>query len=322
MACRARWDDLVASASALHGWLVASGSLRGFDMQVQDFLLAIRRRWYLALLALVLTVAATAATLVLVGPTYEAKGTTLLIPPGATLQQQRPGEAVSTGNPYLELSGLGQARDIVIRSMTSQATFIELCGASGDAPYEAMRQSLCQSRPDVTYTVTPDYENSAPVILVTVEASSRDEAVTALGAVMDRIPVSLRTLQGTLNLRARADITSTPVTADVVPVVVRKDQIRAGTLVGGGTLALALLAIGLLDSLLLSREARPEAEPADAPAWGWPDAAGSPEESDGTAAVAADGGLETRAGTAADAPAEAAEDQPGKVHQTSGAGWG
>ena len=290
-------------------------------MQVQDFLLAIRRRWYLALVALVITVGATVATLALVGPTYEAKGTTLLVPPGATLQQ-RPGEAVSTGNPYLELSGLGQARDIVVRSMSSQTTFIELCGASGDAAYEAMRQSLCRSRPKVTYTVTPDYESSAPVILMTVEASTPEEAVTALDAVMDRVPVSLRTLQDSLNLRARTDITSTPVTADVVPVVVRKDQIRAGILVGGGLLALGLLAIGLLDSLLLSRGPRREDEPVEeaaTPGWGWTGEESPPSEGDAGASAQAGGDLDGWAPLDGDAAPEGDVEQAPKVHQT--AGW-
>ncbi|SEQ12560.1 hypothetical protein [Microlunatus flavus] len=300
-------------------------------MQVQDFILAIRRRWYLALAALVLSVVATVAALALVGPTYEAKGTTLLVPPGATLQQQRPGEAVSTGNPYLELSGLGQARDIVIRSMTSQSTFLALCSATGDAKYLAMRDSLCQSHPKVKYTVTPDYESSAPVIMVTIEANSQQDAITALGAVMNQVPASLRSLQGSLNLRARADITSTPVTADVVPVVVRKNQIRAGILVGGGSLALFLLAIGLLDSLLLSRGTRPErpvaasgpaqeAEEADA-GWGWTDddaAAGTP--------VAAEPTVEEADGWGSIGPEVEQSDDPrapgGKVPQPTSAGWG
>lgn len=303
-------------------------------MQVQDFLLAIRRRWYLALVVLVLTVGATAATLALVGPTYEAKGTTLLVPPGATLQQQRPGEAVSTGNPYLELSGLGQARDIVIRSMGSQTTFIELCNASGDAAYETMRQSMCRSHPEVSYTVTPDYESSAPVILMTVEASTAQDAITALNAVMGRVPASLQALQGDLDLRARADITSTPVTVDVVPVVVRKDQIRAGILVGGGSLAVGLLAIGLLDSLLLSRGPRVQDEGAaepEATGWGWPADEEPPVEGDA-------GNVSTEGGAGSDGPTTAHEDavpdedadpdagdpRPGEVHQTTAAaaGWG
>jgi hypothetical protein len=230
-------------------------------LRVQDILLALRRRWYLGVATVVLAVAATLLTVSLVGPTYEAKGAVLLVPPGTTLQQ-RPGTATSAGNPYLELSGLGQARDIVIRSMSAKSTYLELCAARGDARYESMRADLCGPRPSVSFEITQDYESSAPVILVTAEAGSAQDSVTALTTVMDRVPATLQELQGGLNLRAKAAITSTPIVTDSLPDVVHKDQIRAAVLVGGGLLALGTLLIGFVDGLLGPRR-RPAPEAVD-----------------------------------------------------------
>ena len=221
-------------------------------MRVQDILLALRRRWYLGVATIVLAVAATLLTVSLVGPTYEAKGAVLLVPPGNTLQL-RPGTTTSAGNPYLELSGLGQARDIVIRSMSAKSTYIELCEATGDARYLSMRDDLCSANPSVSFEITQDYESSAPVILVTADAGSAQDAVTALTTVMDRVPSTLTELQGGLNLRPKAAITSTPIVADTLPDVLHKDQIRAAVLVGGGVLALGVLLIGVVDGLFLPR---------------------------------------------------------------------
>ncbi|WP_375422886.1 hypothetical protein [uncultured Friedmanniella sp.] len=215
-------------------------------MQVGDLLLAMRRRWYLVLAVVLVAVAATLGTVWLVGPTYEAKGAMLLIPPGATVQQ-RLGTGASTGNPYLALSGLTQARDVVIRSVGAQATRLEICERSGDAAYEAMRKDLCLGRPTISYEVTPDFDSSAPVVLVTVEADTAMDAVTALTVVMDQVPVALTDLQSSLNLRPKTSITSISVMADRVPQVVRKDQVRAGVVAGGGVLAVGILLIGLID---------------------------------------------------------------------------
>lgn len=226
-------------------------------MRVQDILLALRRRWYLGVATVLLAVGATLLAVLLVGPTYQAKGAVLLVPPGTTLQL-RPGTTTSAGNPYLELSGLGQARDIVIRSMSAKSTYVELCEATGDARYTAMRDDLCSANPSVSFEITQDYESSAPVILVTAEAGTAQDAVTALQTIMDRVPSTLTELQGGLNLRPKAAITSTPIVADTLPDVEHKDQIRAAVLAGGGVLALGVLLIGVVDGLFGPRR-RPAA---------------------------------------------------------------
>jgi hypothetical protein len=223
----------------------------GPEVQLTVFWATLRRRWYFVLIALICTAAASYVTVDKVGPTYEAKGAVLLFPPVATVQEDRKTETL--GNPYLMLGGLSNARDIVIRSLTAKSTHEELCRQRADSTYEAMREGLCTPHPTVTYEAVQDFTNNAPIILVTTEAKSPANAVTAMHVVMERVPKVLSDLQAGLNLERKAQITSVPLVDDRQPDVIHKDQIRAGIVAGAGTLALGLLMIGLLDGLIVGR---------------------------------------------------------------------
>jgi hypothetical protein len=204
-------------------------------VQVSAFWAALIRRWYLVIAAVLCTVAATAFMVNRIGPTYEAQGTVLLFPPTTTVQQGSTTETL--GNPYLMLGGLTQARDVVIRTITSKSA----------------REQIAKTHPGVKYTATPDFTTGGPLILVTVSAKTSEQTVDALESVLDTVPQSLEKLQNDLNLEDNALITSRQLTADERPDVVRKGQIRAGILVAALTLAVALLLIGLYDGLIGSR---------------------------------------------------------------------
>ncbi len=220
-------------------------------MQLKVFFATLLRRWRLVVVAVVCTAGAAYLVVSAVGPKYEATGTVLLLPPGSTTQEAS--KSGTVGNPYLSLSGLEQARDIVIETLAAGATHEDLCNHQGDDAYGAMREELCKPRPGVTYEVTPDFTSSAPVVVITVEADSATNAATALVAVMDRVPKILVDLQTELNLRDRARIKSMPIVADRQPNAVRKSQIRAGIVAGAGTLGLGLLMIALLDGYFVAR---------------------------------------------------------------------
>jgi hypothetical protein len=223
-------------------------------VQLKVFWATLLRRWYFVILVLIGTVAASYFVVDKIGPTYEAKGAVLLFPPVTSVQQGS--KSGTVGNPYLMLGGLNNARDIVIRALTAKATREELCQQRSDIGYEAMRSQLCKPRPSVMYEAAPDFTNSAPIVLITVDAGSATNAVTGLNAVMERIPAVLTDLQEGLNLEGNAEITSLPLVTDRQPDVVHKDQIRAGIVVGAGTLGLGLLMIGLLDGLAGARRSR------------------------------------------------------------------
>ena len=78
---------------------------------------SLRRRWYLVLALAVLTLGATFLVAQRVGETYEATGTVLVFPPS---QAEDPTGAMTQENPYLSLGGVDQARDVVVRALTSK----------------------------------------------------------------------------------------------------------------------------------------------------------------------------------------------------------
>lgn len=242
-------------------------------MELRVFVATLLRRWYLVVVVLVCAVAATFVAVNSVGPTYRAQGAVLLFPPVTTVQQGQRSETV--GNPYLMLGGLSQVRDIVIRSMTGQTSHAELCRERDDPGYESMRRSLCGAKPTVSYEAVPDFTNSAPIILITVEADSKAHAITAVGALMDRVPVVLGELQSGLRLEKSAEITSSALIADTEPEAVRKSQIRGAIVGGAGTLGLGLLMIALLDGILLTKRVR-RPKPVEAASPGWWDVAPEP----------------------------------------------
>lgn len=207
------------------------------------FLRTLAHRWPILVIVLVLTGVSTYAMLGRVGPTYESVGSTLIFPPADV---DGPGPELSGGNPYLELSGLTQARDIVIRTLTSKA----------------VRTDVEEAFPGMSFEATPDFTNSAPIILFTVEAETPEVATQALINLMGRVPDTLANLQENQALTDRARITSLALTEDIEPTVVRKDQVRAGILVGAGTLGIGLLFIALLDGMLAVRRRRREASAA------------------------------------------------------------
>ena len=221
-------------------------------LQLKVFWETLMRRWYFVLLALVCTALASLLTIAKVGPTYEAKGAVLILPPVTSVQQSRE----SLGNPYFMLDGLTAIRDIVIHSIMAQDTKDELCRWRATPDYERMRVQLCRRNPGVSYEAEPDFTNNAPIILVTVNADSATNAAVGLNAVRERVPRVLSDLQAGLRLGPNAEITSMPLTADSKPAIVHKSQVRAGIVAGAGTLALCLLIIGLVDGLLATRRSK------------------------------------------------------------------
>ena len=205
-------------------------------MRLKEFWATIGRRWYLVLVAILLSAGATVVAVEKVGPTYQVEGAALIFPP--TAKVERDAQAMTVGNPYLALDGVTLARDIVIRSLTSKS----------------VADQIAEQIPGSTFEATPDVTTNAPIINVTVEASSADDAAKTLTAVLGRIPEILTELQAGLDLDQTSVITSQPLIADTMPVVLHKDQIRAGVAVLAAALGLSLLMIGLLDGLLLGRK--------------------------------------------------------------------
>jgi hypothetical protein len=196
---------------------------------------SLRRRWYLVLALAVLTLGATFLVGQRVGETYEATGTVLVFPPSQT---EGPTGDMSEENPYLSLGGVGQARDVVVRALTSKEV-----GDSFGADYPA----------GTTFEIVPDYTNSAPIILFTVEAATPEVATEALSSLVERVPVELEKLQSGLDLPAAQRVTSVVLTRDESPASTKKAMIRSSLMTMAALGGMGLLLIALVDGWLTGR---------------------------------------------------------------------
>ena len=210
-------------------------------MEMRVMWRSLRRRWYLVLVLAVLTLGATFLVAQRVGETYEATGTVLVFPPSQT---EGPTGDMSEENPYLTLGGVGQARDVVVRALTSK----EVSDAFGKA-FPA----------GTTFELVPYYTNSAPIILFTVEAATPEVATEALSSLIDRVPVELEKLQSGLDLPAAQRVTSVVLTRDESPAATKKAMIRSSLMTMAALGGMGLLLIALVDGWLTgSRDPDPE----------------------------------------------------------------
>ena len=195
-------------------------------MFIAELLQVLRRRWYLVLAGLLCTLAAGAFTYQAVPPTFTASAEVLLLPPGPSVP--------AGGNPYLSLSGLTPAGDVLARALSDPKVAAEVAREGGLAGY----------------TVELDGDSPAPLVFVSTEAGSAREALTTLDLVLARLPGTLRQIQTAANVPAKAFITTSQVTRTSAPEKSLKPQIRALVVVVGGCLVLTLLLVAAIDALL------------------------------------------------------------------------
>lgn len=198
----------------------------------------VRRRWYLMLATVLLAGGIGYGAWANVPAQYESQTTVVLLPPA--------NKEVTGENRLLGLGTIGQAVDVMIRSMSARDVRLEIEG----------------SAPDATYTVTPDFTSNAPLMLLTVagEKQAVDELMTRL---LDEVPQRLEEIQNAVSTPEQWQIMSLPVARDPEPVAQTKAKIRTTVALVGGVLVLGLLVVAGLDSLLRSRTRRARATRAD-----------------------------------------------------------
>ncbi|WP_110182142.1 hypothetical protein [Nocardioides solisilvae] len=222
-------------------------------MYLRDVFVICLRRWPLLLLALVLSAGAVYAAAQRVPPSYRSEAAVVLVPPrNAEFPEQ---------NRFLELGGLKQTADILVRSMSSSSTAEEI---------EA-------EVPDAEYTVLPDFATSAPVI--TLEATHEDPelAEATLRLLLERLPADLVELQESVNIRPSQQITQVVIHADDEAEPVLRAKVQVLSLLAAALLLVSVLAVALVDSLLRSRSTRRRSRKGRP---GKPDATDEPDEPD------------------------------------------
>ena len=146
-------------------------------MDLRDFGSTLARWWYLTLATLLLATFAGVSLYRNTGPSYEADSTVLLLPPEAVLIQAREDERnYAPNNPLLYLSSLTDARDVLVRHLSSKD----------------VTDALEKKAPNATISVEGDVTSGSPLILVKSEAPTETEALAGMKAVNDLVPSTLK----------------------------------------------------------------------------------------------------------------------------------
>jgi len=201
-------------------------------MEFSEIFAQLRRRWWLALLGLLMTGGLAFATTLVVAVQYTAESSMVLIPPRTTADTQV--------NPFLAIGGLNPAADVLVRALNSGTFHDEHAPAGGTAKY----------------TVARDTDASGPLLVVDVTESTPQRATALLDAVVQQAPVSLSALQKDVGVQDSVAIRITEVARTAEPKTDSKNQVRAllaAVVVG---LAATVILVRLADALLLRRTGR------------------------------------------------------------------
>lgn len=190
---------------------------------------ALRRRWYLIPIGIMVTLLLCLLAGHVVAARYVVAARVLLVP--ATPASD------PLANPYLSLGGLEPATSVLARTISS-----------GDAA-----RDLQSSGSTGTYAVGQDPLTAGPVLLVTIEDSTSAAALKTLDVVLKQLPRTLQQLQVQVGVPATSMIKSSIISQDSQPQIARKSQVRAVLVAGAAGAAGTALAAALLDGLLLRR---------------------------------------------------------------------
>ncbi|WP_028471909.1 hypothetical protein [Nocardioides alkalitolerans] len=208
-------------------------------MDLKDLARSALRRWYVLLVCLLLTAAGALGIARSMPASYDVSSSILLLPPASSVGDE--------GNPYLYLSGLGQAVDVLVTRLTS----------------DAVAQPVLERHPGVTLTVERDVSTTGPIILVSASGPDAADGESTVAEVVAALPGQLADLQSALDVPDGSVITSTVLTAPEDAAPNTKARTRAATAVVGAGLVLSVLVTALADRVLLDRRRRRTGEAAD-----------------------------------------------------------
>lgn len=257
---------------------------RGSLVELGAFASALVRRWYLVVVATALAAGACAYTWSAVGATHESRASVLLFPP----ERDAVSQDAAPGNPYLELVGLNSARDILIRTLTSQSE----------------RDAVGNAYPGADYGLVADATSSGPIIVVEVSARTGQEALAAQSMLLEDIPLALEDLQDGLGLAPQELITVREITVDDRAEAVHKSQLRAAIVASAFVVVIALVLIALVDGLLAGRSQSRRRTNEDEPDPDRTDEGVSPEDQDADPEAEPDAEPDAVSQTAPDAVSE------------------
>jgi len=200
---------------------------------------ALRRRWLLVLIGLLMSAGLAATAYLVSKPTYEITATVLLLPPSSSVPPD--------SNPYLMLGGLRQAVDLVGVALSDENTAHDLQAISRD----------------VQFTAQADPRSSAPILVIDVKDSTAAGAVQIRDLLVQRVPARLDAMQRALSVAPGNRVTATVVTSDNQALEVGRQRLRLAVVALAAGLASTLALTALWDSHRLRRAV--PAPPSSAP---------------------------------------------------------
>ncbi|GAA1921534.1 hypothetical protein GCM10009688_28190 [Arthrobacter gandavensis] len=208
-------------------------------MTTPQSLAVLLRRWYLVLSGILFTVLLCWGAAWIVPPSYDAQGSMVLMPPSATVGDE--------GNPYLQLGGMSEALDVLVRQ--------------ANAP--AVRDRVLEEYPSASYTIEPDRSTSGSIVVVQATAETEAESLTVLDTALQTLPAVLTRMQDELEVIPAQRIDIMPVVVDAEAALNSKQTLQALAVAVVAGLSGTFLLTGLADGLLLSRRARPQSAAVD-----------------------------------------------------------
>ena len=198
-------------------------------MVLSEFVGAIRRRWYLAVVGILLTGVLGWSASAFVAPSYTARGLVLMLP---SKNAVGPG-----GNPFLGLGGLDLPARVVVAYYTS-------------APAQ---EAIAEVTPGAAVTVSMEESTRGPVIAIDVSADSEANAIEALNFVADSIPETLGRLQDEVNAKGNARLRSRPLALDETAAIDGSGPLRARIMAVVLGIAMTAVLIYAIDGIALRR---------------------------------------------------------------------
>lgn len=210
-------------------------------MYLRDLLLGLRRRWYLVIVGVAASVALAWFVYTEVPVSYTARSSVLLLPPLSVTPE---GE-----NPFLNLSGMGPAMDVLTRRVDA----------------DVVRNPLEDAFPDAGYVVFADSSTSGPMVVAETTAPTAEAALKVLDAVHEELITSLDAMQADLAVPDVARITLTDVSVDREATLDSSTRTQFVVAAGGAGVGITILLTAIIDGLIMARRARRHPQPDVAP---------------------------------------------------------
>jgi hypothetical protein len=201
-------------------------------MKLRTLARALLRRWYAVIAGLVALGGLCYSVYNVVPADFKTTGGIVLLPSSETMGKG--------SNPYLYLTGLGQAMDVLTRRMSAPD----------------VEAQFTDNHPDASYTIAADVTSGSSILVITVKSRTSADATATMEAIVKAVPHELSAMQEDLKVPAYSRISSMPVAEPTKPTVEGKARLQATAAAGAAGFLAVVALTALLDGLLLRRSRR------------------------------------------------------------------